>query len=384
MIHSKSASAGVIGLALFSMFFGAGNLIFPMAVGAFAEGHYPYGTLGFLITAVFLPFLGVFTMVLFRGDYTRFFSILGRPLGFFFTLLLLTFWIPLGSGPRCVTLAFAAARTFVPDLWLWPFSLGFCVLIYALTYRENNIIGLLGKVLTPALLISIVFVVVAGLLISPGLAAVEHVPSHVFTFALSEGYNTQDLIASFFFSSAIIGILNHTDVEGGASASERRHLTLALRGGLIGVAVLGIVYVGLLYLGAAYSSVLQEVSKDSLLSHLSVYLLGHHMGFVPVAIIALACVTTSVALTIVFAKFLKTAVFKDYISEQTSLIMTLVLTFCMSLLGFESISEVLGVAMAWLYPALIILMVVNLILYYYRRPNGKETATVATSRVKAV
>ncbi|MDP1836673.1 MAG: branched-chain amino acid transport system II carrier protein [Chlamydiales bacterium] len=376
MINHKSASAWVIGLALFSMFFGSGNLIFPIIVGKHAEGMYLIGTMGFVITAVLLPFAGVLTMVIFKGDYTRFFSILGKPLGFLFTFLLLSFWIPLGSGPRCITLAFAAVKTYVPFLPLVVFSAIYSLAVFFMTYTESRVITILGKVLTPLLLLSLAVVVGAGVYFSPGLAQVDHEAIQVFTHALIEGYNTQDLIASFFFSSAVIHILSHAPQEEGVTV-RKSHLKLVLQASLIGIGILATVYLGLLYMGATYSAVLQETSKDSLLSQLSLYLLGPHMAFVPVIAIALACVSTSVALALVFTNFIKEVVFRDKISHVWALTMTTVVTFAMSLLGFEGISKVLGAAMQVLYPGLIGLMIVNLAIQCFRsKKNFVEVSQV--------
>lgn len=363
MIHHKGASAWVIGLALFSMFFGAGNLIFSMIVGKHAEHMYLIGTLGFLITAVLLPFAGVVTMVMFNGDYLEFFRILGRPLGFLFALLLLTFWIPLGSGPRCITLAYAAIITYAEGIPLWLFSIIYSALVFSLTYKENRIIGILGKVLTPILLVSLLAVVVTGIYYSTGLSPVNHPPMQVFWFSLMEGYNTQDLIASFFFSSAIISILKHGAQADGEPASSRSYLPLVMKSGLIGISILSTVYLGLLYMGAAYAPLLRETSKESLLAQLSLFLLGPHAAFLPVLSIALACLTTSVALMLVFSNFFKEIVCQDRISHNMSLGLTILVTFFMSLLGFEGISAVLSAAMQVLYPLLILLMVLNPIAY---------------------
>lgn len=357
MIH-KNASPWVIGLALFAMFFGSGNLVFPITVGKYAEGMYLVGTLGFVVTAVLLPFVGVLTMVIYKGDYTRFFRVLGGPLGFLFTLMLLSFWIPLGSGPRCITLAHAAIKSYMPSLPLWLFSLIYSVSVFFMTYTESRVITLLGKFLTPILLLSLTVVVGAGIYYSPGLAHVDYKSIEVFTYALVEGYNTQDLIASFFFSSTIIHILTHSEEH--STSINKSQLRLVLKSGIIGISILTTVYLGLLYMGATYAAVLQETSKDSVLAQLSLHLLGPQAAFIPVIAIALACVTTSVALALAFTTFLKESVFRDKISHGTALAMTTALTFAMSLLGFEGVSFVLGTAMQVLYPSLIVLMVYNL------------------------
>jgi LIVCS family branched-chain amino acid:cation transporter len=365
MIEQKTSSAFVIGLALFSMFFGAGNLIFPMTVGKHAEGMYLYGTLGFLITAVLLPFAGVFMMVLFKGDYVKFFGILGKPLGFLFALFLLTFWIPMGSAPRCITLAYSAVKTYAPSMPLWLFSGVYSAIIFLLTFRENRIIGILGRVLTPLLLLSLAAIIGVGLYYNDGLNEVNLQPHAVFFNALIEGYHTQDLIASFFFSSAIIHILTHPDATH-SHVTTRSELGLMLRSGAIGIAILAVVYLGLLYLGAAYADVLQETSKDSLLSQLAVVLLGVQGAFIPVVTIALACVSTSVALMLVFTNFLRENVCQERISQTVALAITVLVTFGMSLMGFEGISHILGGAMYFLYPALIVIMIANICLLAIR------------------
>lgn len=387
MIKQNTSSALVIGLALFSMFFGAGNLIFSVTVGKHAEGMYLYGTIGFLITAVLLPFAGVFSMVLFKGDYVKFFGILGKPLGFLFALVLLTFWIPVGSAPRCITLAYSAVKSYWPTLPLWLFSAVYSAVIFALTYRENKIIGILGKVLTPLLLLSLGVIVTVGLYNSSGLNPSGLAPGAVFVNALVEGYHTQDLIASFFFSSAIIHILTHPDAKH-SHMTTRSELGLMLRSGAIGIAILAVVYLGLLYLGAAYAPLLQETSKDSLLTQLAIKLLGPHAAVIPVAAIALACVTTSVALMLVFTNFVRESICQSRISQGTALIITILITFGMSLLGFQGISAILSVAMQYLYPGLIVLMIANGILlcmrYYHHGHTGMHVASdILQSDVKS-
>jgi LIVCS family branched-chain amino acid:cation transporter len=120
-IHNRSSPL-IIGMALFAMFFGSGNLIYPLYIGTEAETSWVSATLGFLIAAVLLPFLGVIAMVLYRGSYDEFFNSIGKKMGFILSLILLTVWIPLGSAPRCMTLAYASIDSYfanTPPLWLY-------------------------------------------------------------------------------------------------------------------------------------------------------------------------------------------------------------------------------------------------------------------------
>ncbi|MCB1213359.1 MAG: branched-chain amino acid transport system II carrier protein [Chlamydiia bacterium] len=105
---------------MFSMFFGSGNLMFPLSLGVSAQGDLFYGALGFILAAVLLPLFGVLVMVLYEGDADRFFSFLPSKAAFGFIALLLTIWIPLGSGPRCIALAYSSfgASISLPPLWI--------------------------------------------------------------------------------------------------------------------------------------------------------------------------------------------------------------------------------------------------------------------------
>jgi len=202
-IKNTQSKALVIGLALFSMFFGSGNLIFPLAVGRVSGEQFLAGAAGFILTAVLVPFLGVVAMVVFDGDYRKFFSFLGAKTGFLFTLILLTFWIPFGSGPRCVTLSYASVAPFLGGVPLWLFGLFYTCLVYALSYKKNRFIDILGSVLTPSLLVCLGILVYKGASLATQMPPSEVGGEQSFLNGLLEGYNTMDLIASFFFSSTI-------------------------------------------------------------------------------------------------------------------------------------------------------------------------------------
>ncbi len=348
----------VIGLALFSMFFGSGNLIFPLAVGQFAQEHYLPATLGFCITAVLIPFMGVIAMVMYHGNYRNFFGVFGKPVGFVLTLMLLIFWIPLGSGPRCITLSYGAIQHYIGATPLWLFSLVYTCIVFAITCQKNRIIGLLGRFLTPVLLLILAIVFVIGVYTSTGFGPTEHTAMQAFGEGLAEGYNTQDLIAAFFFSASVIGILTHRG-EADVVKDDRPALRLALRASVIGIIILGVVYLGLLYLGAAHASMLNGLSKDLLLPTLVRMLLGDQLGFFAALAIALACMTTSVALALVFTDFLRFSVFHEKLSHGVTLAMICITTFGMSLIGFAGISVILSTAMEYMYPFLIVMIVFN-------------------------
>ncbi|MCB1135163.1 MAG: branched-chain amino acid transport system II carrier protein [Chlamydiia bacterium] len=345
-------SVFVVGMALFSMFFGSGNLIFPLFLGQLAGTSWLAATAGFLTTAVLLPFLGVLIMVYFQGSYQKCFEILGKRSGFLFALLLLTVWIPLGSGPRCIALSYASLASYLPMPSIWVFSAVYCVAVYFVVRNRQRMIQILGKYLTPALLLCLGAIIVQG---SIGQLPVESIASSsgMMMNGVLEGYNTMDLIAAFFFSASIIQVY----CPKGEDTSSR--LRFVLKAGMIGVTLLAAVYVGLVYLAAVHSMSLAAVPKEQLLAVLAKITLGPQLGIIAAVAIVLACFTTSVALTSVYADFISQRILKVERRLPSSVWFTLLASFAMSLMGLTGITAVTAPVLNVCYPLLLGIIVIH-------------------------
>jgi LIVCS family branched-chain amino acid:cation transporter len=365
MSERKNSSPFVVGLALFAMFFGAGNLIFPLFVGHLAKREMIGAILGFLITGVLVPFLGVIAMVMYHGDYKSFFNRLGRPLGFLVTALLLTVWIPLGSAPRCIDLAHSSLASYMKAPPLWLFSIIYCVLVSLVTYRKRRMLDILGYVLTPILLISLGMIIFFGLEEAPSLVSSGETVFYHFKSGLIEGYNTMDLIASFFFSASVIGILRQSTPKGS------HPLTTTFKACLVGMGLLVLVYVCLIVLAALYTDVLQGVPKQQMLAQISKVVLGEKLGFLSVIAVFLACFTTSVALVVVYAEFLRSVLFTGLHGTKRSILLTLLVTFLMSTTGLEGVTFVTAPVLQIGYPLLIVLILVNVGSKLYQMKKSK-------------
>jgi len=361
MNSQKNLSSLVVGLALFSMFFGAGNLIFPLFVGQLAQGQWMTVAFGFLLTAVVVPFFGVIAMVVFRGNFTEFFSCFGRVPGFLLTLLLLTVWIPLGSAPRCITLAYASLTAHFPaSPPMWMFSLGYCLCVSLVIYKKNRMLEILGRFLTPLLLCCLALIIFMGLQLPSNLAHSSFSHTELFSRGLKEGYNTMDLIASFFFSASIIDILRKS------SHDENASLKKALKASAIGILILGAVYIGMISLAALHTVSLQGVPKDQLLVHIAKTVLGSHLGVIAALAIFLACFTTSVALVSVYADFISEKVFRSPAKYTLAIILTQIVSFGMSIFGLQGITFVTEPILQIFYPLLIVLIFVNVGRQFWR------------------
>lgn len=356
MSQNRQISFFVIGLALFSMFFGSGNLIFPLFLGQIAGGEWAYASLGFFVTAVMLPLAGIVAMVLYKGDYCAFFNSLGKTGGLLAIFALLTVWIPLGSGPRCVALAYASILPYLdasPSL-LWLISALYCVTVFIVVYKKSRILDVLGYILTPLLLFCLALIIGKGIdFHALNIAPITENSFSLFFRGLTEGYNTMDLIASFFFSASVIEILRNS------SQDEAGSLLKTFKASLVGASLLALVYIGLICLATSHEGVLSNIPKEQLLVHIAKDLLGSQIGLIASLAVFLACFTTSVALATVFANFLAEKIFGKATYYPLALAATQIITFGMSIAGLKGITAITEPILQVFYPTLMVLIVIN-------------------------
>lgn len=340
------------GFALFSMFFGSGNLVFPIVVGEESGGHTFWASLGILITGVLVPFLGVFGMMLYKGDIQSFFSFFGKKGTFWFSLCALALMGPFGVLARCLTVAHGAFQHVFPGAGLIITSLLLCTVIFFLTVNKNKIVTVLGTVLTPFLLLSIALIAFFGL---SNESMMESMPTYSFAAfknGFFQGYQTMDLLAAFFFSTFVINHLR--------SVKNEESMKVFSRAALIGGSILSFVYIALVCLGWIYAPILADHLPQERLGIIAMQALGPMATPVICLAVVLACLTTAIVLASLFADFLRKEVFKDKMGNKTALFITLVISFLVSTLEFSGIARFLGPILETVYPALILLTLLNI------------------------
>lgn len=349
------------GLAMFSMFFGAGNVIFPLVIGQYAQDQTGFAIAGLLLTAVLMPFAGLIAIILFDGDYRAFFNRIGKMPGLLLASFIITLLGPLGSTPRCIALAYSTFKmsfSFLSPLW---FNIVACGLIFLFTFRKNRIMNLLGYVLTPLLLLSLGMIIFKGLMTPGATAHIEQSAFATFMYGLKEGYNTMDLLAALFFSSVILASLKRKIKSDHQPYTHGQLLSLAFKSSLIGAALLALTYTGFSYIAAQHGGDLDPDHSDQLLGALTLKIIGSSAGFWVNITIALACLTTAIALISVFADFLRKDLLQEKISYELSLILSLIATFFVANFEFSGISAFLGPVLQICYPALIALTLFNIV-----------------------
>ena len=351
----------ITGLALFAMFFGAGNMIFPLKLGSDAGQHVLSAALAFVISGVGVPFLGLFAVSLYGGDYWQFFQRFGKVFAFIVITFLILIIGPLFAAPRTEIVTFNTLLPVLPDFMKNTYVFDFCyfALVYALICNQSRVVDIMGWLLSPIKIFAFSVLIVLGLYTAAPFIHVQHSMHQTFTSALTTGYGTMDLLASFFFCTvAYKNIVNKC--KGVGVTSSKSIATLMLFSCIVGAVLISLVYIGLTLAAASHAQDLQNVPTEALIGKISYVVLGQY-GSVFVGIcVTFACLATAAALTEVTADFFHRTVFKKRFPRYIAVFATLGVMYLMAILGFDSIMKIAGPILNVLYPALIVLCVVNI------------------------
>lgn len=362
---STFSSTLTTGFAIFAMLFGAGNIVFALAVGQYAQDKNFFAIIGLLITAVGVPLLGLIAMTLFNGDYKSFFDRIGKIPGFIVATAILGLIGPFGATPRCIALSYSTSKMYLPEIPIELFSFIACAFIFLCTFKRTSILDIVGYVLTPLKLGSLAFIIIMGVLAAPAIPISSHTDLVVFFRGLKDGYMTMDLLGTFFFCSVVLDCLRQKfDVSN--PANYKTLIGTTLKASCIGAGLLGIIYIGFSYVAASYSASLAQVKPEDLITNIALQVLGPYAGLVVSFTVTLACLTTAIALTTVFAEFIHKDLTKNKISYHAALILSLLVTFGVSTLNFTGILKLLAPVLELCYPALIMLSLLNILYKLYQ------------------
>jgi LIVCS family branched-chain amino acid:cation transporter len=349
------------GFAIFAMFFGSGNLVFPLILGSSTAGYYLPAALGLLLTGIFIPFFGLYAIWLFNGSYEKFFLRLGKWPTIILPFLILALIGPFGVIPRCITVAHGSVAALLPEFPLWLFSLLLCVITYFIVLDGKRLIPIIGSTLTPILLISLAIIIFYALTHPQSSMAVNPYLSTplAFTSGILQGYQTMDLLAAFFFASVIIHYIERKIEEGCKDVKTKNRAILYSI--VLGAGLLGIIYIAFVYLGMMYSDVLDPQQAEQSLAIIAKQTLGNTSGMLVAVAVFLTCFTTAAALTSVATKFFYQRVFRRKISYKSTVILILSVSFVISNFKFNGIAAFLSPILQALYPGLIALTICNIL-----------------------
>lgn len=350
----------LVSFMLFSLFFGAGNLIFPPFLGQSAAENTFAAMLGFLVTAVVLPVLGVVVVARFDG-LDKLGQQVGKRFGIVFTVLI---YLSIGPGlgiPRAASVPFEMAiAPYLPAgssaVWMTVYSLIFFLIALWLCLTPSKLVSRMGNYLTPSLLILLVVLFVGFLFrgevdISAPQAAYTAAP---FLKGFAEGYNTMDTIAALNFGLVIATTLGSFGLN--AKKDVMRHTVLA---GLCAGVILALVYAMLAYMGMCSSGVYALPDNGAQTLRAIVYqVFGTPGALLLAAIFTLACLTTCVGLINSISQYFST-LFKKLIYRQWVFIIT-GFSFLVCNLGLNTILSISVPILNAIYPVSIMLILLGL------------------------
>lgn len=347
------------GLAVFAMFFGAGNLVYPIEIGMKSGSHNLLGMCSFLLTAVILPVIGLVAMLMYDGNYKQFFGRLGKWSGDIAILICMLIIGPIIAIPRITTLSHTMMTPFIPPMSSLVFALIFFTITFLCVFRENKIVGLLGKIFSPAKLIALSVIVCWGLWNATGYVPTNLTDWQIFKDSLLTGYKTLDLLGAIFFSAIIINLLKIDNSE--RKIAMRDLVKVGLKAGLIGAGLLTIVYFGLSYLSAFHSHGLAGTDPDVLFRELSFRVLGHYGAAIIGVIVMMGSLSTAIALTAVLSEYLRHDILYNRVTFAQSAVLVLLACVPLSIYGFGMVIKLTGGPILYIgYPMLITLTFANI------------------------
>lgn len=343
-------------VAIFSMFFGAGNVIFPLLLGVEAEGQLGWAFFGLVLTAIGGPLLGLTAATLFRGRCVDFFMQAGRWPCIVLMVVTLGLLGPFAVLPRCVTVSYAAVQPLLPSLSLFAFAICFGLSALFCCWSHRFLLPTLGYVLSPLLIGCLLLIIYQGSSSQLPLATSDLSAWQSFSLGFTTGYDTMDLIAAIYFSAGIWNMIGCYQAEDPVAISKR-----TLLAGMLGCLLLGLVYFGLAYAAAQYAPLLQGVPQEEILIRLAALTIGPQLAVIANSAVALACFTTVISLTMTIGDIICGELLVGKVSHRTTMVVLLAITTLMANLGFSMIMEIIHPAVAICYPLIILLTIANLV-----------------------
>lgn len=373
---------------LFGLFFGAGNLIFPASMGQLAGSAMWPAVIGFCLTGVGLPLLGIAAMGISQSEgLFDMSSKVGTGFGYFFTCALYLCIGPFFAIPRTATVSFQVGiapliSTKSQSAALLIFTLLFFAVVLFFSLRPSGILTWIGKVLNPLFLLFLGILIVTALVNPMGNIA-QSAPegayaSQSFFTGFLEGYNTMDALASLAFGIILINVIRDLGIK------EPKAISFStIKAGFFSILIMAVIYCSLTVVGAQSRAVL-GISADggSALYAIAAHYFGKFGGVLLGITITFACLKTAIGLvtscaTTFFELFPKLCSYRIYA------ILFSLFSFGISNVGLSRIIEYSLPALLFLYPLTIVLIVLCLFGNAFRYQQCVFVCTMVTTGIAA-
>ena len=350
----KQEAILVTALALFSLFFGAGNLILPPLLGFKSGGDWWLLVLGFSVSAVFIPILGIIAHAKLQGTMFDFGKKCSPLFSIIYCYAVYAISIALPS-PRTASVTHEMAIAPMFDSPPLLTSSIYFALVFLFVMNRSKVMDVIGKFLTPAIvfiLLAIIGITVFTAIFDFGPSSIEYPVSH----GILEGYQTFDAIGAVVVGGVIIVSLNLKQKSGNYREKKK---TITRAGWISGLGLL-FIYGGLILTGALLQDVFDpEINRTGLVYGISSHILGKQGNLLLSILISLACFTTAVGIVTGTADFVKSRFSNSQKAYTLTAFIGCLLGILMGQLNVDYIIAVAVPALMFIYPITIVLIILN-------------------------
>ena len=356
----------LIGSMLFGLFFGAGNLIFPVHMGQEAGSNVVSATIGFLVTGIGLPFLGVVAIGVSKSS--GLFDLASRvhPIyGYIMTVLLYLTIGPFFALPRTGTVSYEIGLApYIPNEYhtvgLAVFTILFFFVALLFSLKPSKILTWVGKILNPLFLVFLAFLVIVSFLKPMGSisdAAIHGIyATDPFFKGFTEGYNTMDALASLAF-----GIIVVQTIKGLGVQSPRNIAIGTIKAGSVSVLLMGLIYGCLAYIGATSIGQYKLSENGGIaLAQIADYYFGSLGSILLAIIVTLACLKTAIGLITACSETFQ-ELFPAFLSYKSYVVLFTILSCLIANIGLTQIISLSIPVLMFLYPLAITLILLALL-----------------------
>ncbi len=353
---SKTKETLVTAFALFSLFFGAGNLILPPLLGFRSGELWWLVTLGFCVSAVLIPILGILAHAKLQGTIFEFGKKVSPRFSLIFSFLIYGIAIALPS-PRTASVTHEMAVQPFFDTPSIITSVVYFLLVFVFVINRSKILDILGKLLTPAIIL-ILLLIIGTALFSYDFVFGDTVFASPFSDGILEGYQTFDAVAAIVVGGVIIISINLKKKDAGY---EEKKILIRNAGWLAGLALF-LIYAGLILTGALlHGNFDDDITRTALLSGIGFETLGNTGNLFLSILVSLACFTTAVGIVTGTSDFVKER-FNN--SQQAYLITAIIGCILGIIIGQFDVGYIIAVALPalmFIYPITIVLILLNVV-----------------------
>ena len=356
MDRRKRQTILFLGMALFTMFFGAGNLLLPAFLGLQTRTDWTATFSGFSLSAILAPFLAIFAVTLSGNYFTDLGTRANVKLAYALSLVNVLCVGPLIALPRSGASVYEVAiKPLFPDaqpVWICVLFFG---VVMVLSFSMDRIAGLLGKLFGPILLILLAILIIPSVFSGETVAMPSTLIDDRFYVGFHEGYQTMDVLAGLIFAGLLISGAKH---KGYTHVNDR--VEVVVKAAILAAGCMLLVYGSLFYLGAHANVMVSDVNRSNLLVDMAMQYFGHAGIYLISMLMILACLTTAIALTAGSANFLD-RITKGKLGYIEGVISITLVSIILAITGVDPIIDYTAGLLNFIYPVTLVLVLLVLL-----------------------